>query len=153
MHDLLEPATTTTSCREFDGAGAKRSATVSEAEGIVSTLVLKHFPLEAFSKVLRSMLKLNGVALLTNLHPDISSLSQAGFFLTDEDGREVKVRGVSWVNGVQETVDAARKERFEPVGRVKESSVTEEQVGVLGERARKWIGLRVWFGMIVRMVV
>lgn len=54
--------------------------------------------------------------------------------------------------GVQEVVEMARKEGFELVGQVKERSISEEMLEMLGDRARKWVGMKVWYGMIVRRV-
>lgn len=77
LHNLLDPAATT-SRHALSTAGSLDEG--SEADAVVSTLVLEHFPLNSFFRVLRSLLKLSGVALVTNSHPDMATLSQAGFF-------------------------------------------------------------------------
>lgn len=131
---------------------------LGEGEGrcdaLISTLVLEHFPLSSFFLALGSLLRIGGVALVTNMHPDMGSMSQAGFVWEDEEGNRVKVRGRSWVHGTQETIGAAKKHRFEVVGEVRECAVTEEMVrnGVVGKRGRKWVGVKVWYGLILRKV-
>jgi SAM-dependent methyltransferase len=123
-------------------------------DALISTLVLEHFPLAPFFHTLSSLLKTGGVALVTNMHPGMGSQSQAGFVSQDEEGKAIKVRGTSWVHGVEETVEAARAAGFEILGEVREQEVTEEMVqnGVVGERGRKWVGVKVWYGFILRKV-
>jgi SAM-dependent methyltransferase len=123
--------------------------------GLITTLVLEHFPLPSFFSVLSSLVRPSGVVLLTNMHHDMGSVSQAGFVSQDErTGEAIKVRGTSWVHGVQETVGAAKGAGFEVVGEVRERAVDEKMIeeGVVGERARKWVGVKLWYGMILRKV-
>jgi 2-polyprenyl-3-methyl-5-hydroxy-6-metoxy-1,4-benzoquinol methylase len=122
-------------------------------DAIISTLVLEHFPLPAFFQSLRSLIKPNGVALITNMHSEMGSLSQAGFISQDKDGNEVKVRGSSYAHGVRDTVDAAVNEGFEVVGEVWERAVEDGMVGrEVSKRGEKWVGVKVWYGFIVRRV-
>ncbi|KAF2432435.1 hypothetical protein EJ08DRAFT_677646 [Tothia fuscella] len=121
----------------------------------ISTLVLEHFPLRTFFAILSSLLLPSGIALITNMHPEMGAQSQAGFVSTNSEGVAVKVRGASWVHGVEETVQAARREGFEVVGGsggVRERGVDEGMVnrGVVGERGGKWVGKKVWYGMVLR---
>ena len=44
----------------------------------------------------------------------------------------------------------ASKRGFEIAGDMEERSVDEKMCGSLGTRAKKWIGVTVWFGMIFR---
>jgi predicted TPR repeat methyltransferase len=124
---------------------------------LITTLVLEHFPLAPFFKILSSLLIPSShttpspLILLTNMHQDMGSQSQAGFVSADEDGTAVKVRGTSWAHGVQETADAARNAELDVVGSVVEKGVEETMVGsVVGERGRKWVGVKVWYGMVLR---
>lgn len=81
----------------------------------------------------------------------MGSISRAGF-LDPETG--TKLQGDSFVYTVDEMVEAARTEGFEVVGEVLERAVSEEDVknGVVGQRGRKWIGVKVWFGCVLRFV-
>jgi SAM-dependent methyltransferase len=120
-------------------------------DALISTLVLEHFPLAAFFSILASFVCPGSLVLLTNMHPDMGSKSQAGFVSTNPDGKAVKVRGTSWVHGVQETVDAAKSAGFDVVGQVGERGIEKEMIGrEVGERGAKWIGIKVWYGMILR---
>lgn len=119
-------------------------------DAILTTLVLEHFPLSTFLTILDKMIRHGGMVLLTNMHPDMGARSQAGFVSVDGEGRQVKVRGRSWVHGVEETADCARAMGFEVMGSVGERAVTEGILEGLGDRARKWLGTRVWYGMVLR---
>jgi hypothetical protein len=84
---------------------------------------------------------------VTNMHQEMGLQSQAGFVAADG----TKVRGTSWAHGVHDTIKVAEAEGFEIVGSVKETGIDEKMVGtVVGERGAKWIGCRVWYGMILR---
>ena len=155
-------------------------------------------------------MRVGGIALLTNMHPDMGRHAQAGFV----DGKGNKVlSGKSWVHGVEETVEEARRVGFEVLGGgeevvvgekgkeqeqevgaeweakrerererarenkevvnndgricvtakesaakkefvrcVREVTVKEDMVEWLGDRSRKWIGMKVWFGVMLRRV-
>ncbi|OCK87474.1 S-adenosyl-L-methionine-dependent methyltransferase [Cenococcum geophilum 1.58] len=119
------------------------------ADALLSTLVLEHIPLPAFFSTLSSLLLPRGYALLTNMHPEMGSRSQAGF--VGADG--IKIRGASFAHGVRETVEAAERAGFE-VLEVRERGVEAGDVreGIVGERGFKWVGWRVWYGVLVRRV-
>ena len=119
------------------------------ADALLSTLVLEHIPLPAFFSTLSSLIRPRGYALLTNMHPEMGSRSQAGF--VGADG--VKIRGASFAHGVRETVEAAERAGFE-VLEVRERGVEAGDVreGKVGERGVKWVGWRVWYGVLVRRV-
>lgn len=121
--------------------------------GLISTLVLEHFPLSPFFQALSSLLRPGGVALVTNMHPDMGLQSQAGFTSQDEEGKDIKIRGRSWIHGINETIEAAGECGFEIVGGgVRECAVSGDMVrdGVVGKRGEKWVGVKVWYGFIVR---
>lgn len=130
--------------------------------GVLSTLVLEHLPLETFFGTVEELLVPGGYALITNMHPEMGAKSQAGFVSTDEQGRAVKIRGKSWVHGVEETVEAARSCGLvvvdvlggggEGVDGVREREIDEALIkeGRVGERGWKWVGVKVWFGFVVR---
>ncbi|KAH7371262.1 S-adenosyl-L-methionine-dependent methyltransferase [Pyrenochaeta sp. MPI-SDFR-AT-0127] len=123
---------------------------LTPVNGVISTLVLEHIPLRSYFSTLSSLLQPNGIALVTNMHADMGRVSQAGFI----NAEGVKVRGSSFAFTVEETVAEARKAGFEIVS-VKERSMTKEDVesGLVGERGWKWVGINVWYGMVLRKVV
>lgn len=56
------------------------------ADMVLSTLVLEHLPLDVFFGTVRRLLKKEGgVLVLTNMHPDMGGISQAGFLDTDSN--------------------------------------------------------------------
>ncbi|KAF4539945.1 Methyltransferase type 12 [Lasiodiplodia theobromae] len=129
---------------------------------VVSTLVLEHLPLATFFRTLAALLAPGAIALITNMHPDMGAVSQAGFVSTDADGKQVKVRGKSWAHGIRETVEAATEVGLTVVDvvggasaggvkGVRERSVDEELIksGRVGERGWKWVGTKVWYGFVV----
>jgi hypothetical protein len=122
---------------------------LNKQDAVVSTLVLEHIPLSAFFSTLSSLLVLRGCALVSNMHADMGRRSQAGF--VNADG--VKVRGSSYVYTVQESLHAAVEAGFEVVS-VHEREMRREDVesGMVGERGRKWIGTKVWYAVVLRMV-
>ena len=142
------------------------------ANAAISTLVLEHLTLPSFFRALRACVRVAGLALVTNMHPDMGGKqAQAGFV----DGQGRKVVGRSWIHGVEETVREAERAGFEVLdagesegekdggeraddgrkggkggGAVREVEVTEDMVLRLGERSKKWIGTKVWFGLLLR---
>lgn len=117
------------------------------ADGVISTLVLEHVPLRSFFRTAASLLRAGGVLLLTNMHPDMGSVSQAGFV---HPTTRVKIRPTSYAHTVADVRAAAREAGFEVLGEIGEVGVTEEMVEKLGARAGKWIGMKVWFGGCLR---
>lgn len=84
------------------------------------------------------------------MHAEMGRMSQAGF-VDEETG--AKVRGDSFVYEVREAVEEAERVGFKLVGEPVERGVGVEDVGpkrVLGERGRKWIGVKCWFGVVLR---
>ncbi len=127
---------------------APAPAAAAGADAVLSTLVLEHFPLQAFFGALRDMLRVGGLALVTNMHEEMGRVGQAGFVTAEG----VKVRGESWAHGVEETVEEAKRCGFEIVGQVKERKIEESMLGDLGKRARKWVGFHVWYSVVVKRV-
>lgn len=120
---------------------------LTPVNAVISTLVLEHVPLQAYFATLSSLLLHGGLALVTNMHSDMKS--QAGF--VNKDG--VKVRGSSFAHTVQETLDAAMWAGFEVLS-VNEREMRRDDVesGSVGERGWKWVGVRVWYGLVVKKV-
>ncbi|KAF2126614.1 S-adenosyl-L-methionine-dependent methyltransferase [Dothidotthia symphoricarpi CBS 119687] len=120
---------------------------IKPVNALISTLVLEHVALEPFFQTAHTLLLPGGLALITNMHADMGAVSQAGF--VNEQG--VKVRGTSFAHTVQETVDEARKCGFEVLSvREREVGRGDVESGVVGNRGNKWIGVRVWFGVVLR---
>lgn len=120
---------------------------LAPVNAVISTLVLEHVPLQAYFATLSSLLLPGGLALITNMHSEMGAKSQAGF--VNKDG--VKVRGSSFAHTLQETLDEAKRVGFEVLS-VKEREMRREDVesGKVGERGWKWVGVRVWYGVVVR---
>ena len=115
-------------------------------QAILSTLVLEHLPLAVFSDYCVKALMPGGRLLVTNMHADMGALSQAGFH-DPETGQ--KVRPLSYIHTVADVVVEAQCRGLELVRDVIEKEVKDEDIkGMgLGERGRKWIGVKVWFCM------
>ncbi|KAI4128137.1 MAG: hypothetical protein LQ338_002874 [Usnochroma carphineum] len=118
-----------------------------DADAIVSTLVVEHIPLDVFFSACSGMVKKGGVLLLTNMHSDMGAETQAGF--TDPRSGE-KVRPVSFVHTIAQVVEEAKKRGFEVVWGPEEKEVREDDVERVGNRAKKWVGKKVWFGIILK---
>lgn len=117
------------------------------ADALISTLVLEHIPLSIFFEKASELLKPEGLALVTNMHSDMGAISQAGF--VDPKSGE-KVRTQSLTHRLDDVVAEARRQGFEVVGEILERAVDEKMSELLGVRARKWIGVTVWFGICFR---
>jgi SAM-dependent methyltransferase len=141
---------------EFDALSPTNFPDVKElevkADIVLSTLVLEHLPIDVFFRSASSLLKKSGgvCLVLSNMHAEMGRISQAGF--VDEETGE-KIRGDSYNYEVEEVVAEGKKWGFVLEGSVAEREVREEDIGegrLLGPRGRKWIGVRVWFGMVMR---
>lgn len=117
-------------------------------DGVISTLVLEHLPLDAFFAYLAALLKPDAYALITNMHPDMGRTTKAGYKTTGGE----RVKGVSFVHGVKESVQAAHAAGFDIVSAVRERAVDEEMMSRddVGERGKKWVGVSVWYGFLIR---
>lgn len=142
---------------DFSSPSAISTDRHTSFDAIISTLVLEHLPLDTFFSTLATLLKPGGYALVTNMHPDMGRSTRAGY--KTESGERVK--GESWVHGVGESVGAATGVGLEVVDiggagnggvGLKEREVDEEMIkrGLVGNRGKKWVGKRVWYGFVVR---
>lgn len=137
----------------FPTVGDKKASPVPAVDdlfavdGIISTLVLEHVPLGDYFATVASLVREGGYALVTNMHSDMGKMSQAGFV----NAEGVKVRGTSFAHTPSETVEAATQAGFEVVN-LKECMMTRENVesGRVGERGLKWVGVNVWYGLLLR---
>ena len=135
-----------------DEATAPVPEVAKEADAVVSTLVMEHLPLNVYFEVASGLLKPGGLFLLTNMHPDMGAVSQAGF--VDSRSGE-KIRPVSYAHVIEDVVNEASRWKFDVVGQVREreARVSDVEHGGVGNRAMKWIGINIWFGMILRRQV
>ena len=120
-----------------------------DADALITTLVLEHIPLFEFFRTLSQILKPGGFALVTNMHSEMGAISQAGF-VDPETGE--KVRPKSYSHRLEDVIAEASRQEFQVVGAVKERAMDEEMAEMLGERAKKWIGVTVWFGVCFRKI-
>lgn len=114
------------------------------ADALISTLVLDHLPLSVFFETVSEILRPSGLALVTNMHSDMAAISRAGFVDPKTGG---KVQTLAFAHHLEEVIAEAQKQGFEVVGEILERAVDKEMSEVLGVRARKWIGVTVWFGI------
>jgi cyclopropane fatty-acyl-phospholipid synthase-like methyltransferase len=126
-------------------AGIPKSA--AHADAMISTLVLEHVPMETFFAAASGMLKRGGSFLVTNMHSEMGGISQAGF--VDPKTGE-KIRPQSYAHRLEDVVNVAEAHGFEVIGEPLERAVDERTSEVLGPRAKKWIGVTVWFGVCFR---
>jgi hypothetical protein len=138
---------------EFDALHPDLFPEVKQLEGkadlVLSTLVLEHLPVNVFFRSVKALLKpTGGYLLLTNMHAEMGRISQAGFV---DGATGEKIRGLSYAHEIKEVIEEGRKRSFEVVGEVGERDVQEGDLGVLvGERGKKWVGVKVWFGFVMR---
>ncbi|KAF2190206.1 S-adenosyl-L-methionine-dependent methyltransferase [Zopfia rhizophila CBS 207.26] len=121
----------------------------SKVNGVLSTLVLEHIPLKDYFATLASLVERNGYALVTNMHSEMGNISQAGFV----NERGVKVRGKSFAHTPMETAEEARGAGFEVLS-VKERRMGKSDIetGIVSQRGMKWVGIYVWYGLLLRKV-
>lgn len=117
------------------------------ADAVVSTLVIEHIPADRFFRQISQMLKPGGILLLTNMHSEMGGISQAGF-IDPKTGD--KIRPASYAHTVDDVEAEAAKYGLEVIDKIEEKSVDASMVSQLGERSAKWVGVRVWFGGILR---
>ena len=124
---------------------SRESLGIAAADGIISTLVIEHIPTKEFFSGASSLLRPGGYLLLTNMHSDMGQKSQAGF---KDPSTGEKVRPVSYAHRVEDVLKSAEEHGLQVVGEVVATAVTGENVSLLGSRAKKWLGVNMWFGMI-----
>ncbi|KAL8716201.1 MAG: hypothetical protein Q9220_000106 [cf. Caloplaca sp. 1 TL-2023] len=130
-----------------DGTRDIPAPTRVEPDAIVSTLVIEHIPLKVFFDACSRILQPGGLLLLTNMHSDMGSISQAGFI---DPATGDKVRPTSYVHTVAEILEEAKAWTFKLLRETEERAVNEDNVARLGKRATKWMGTKAWFGMIMK---
>lgn len=117
------------------------------ATAVISTLVVEHIPLAVFFATVSTILSPGGLLLLTNMHSDMGSMTQAGF-VDPETGH--RIRPTSYAHSVDDILSEAEKHGLEVVSSFEERTLTDKDIGVFGPRAAKYVGVRVWYGGILR---
>jgi ubiquinone/menaquinone biosynthesis C-methylase UbiE len=116
-----------------------------EAHAVISTLVLEHIPIDTFFRAAAGMLRAGGKLLVTNMHAEMGGISQAGF--VDPSTGE-KIRPVSYAHRLEDVISGAKGCGFQVIGEHLERSVDKALSERLGPRAKKWVGVTVWFGIM-----
>ncbi|EPE35058.1 S-adenosyl-L-methionine-dependent methyltransferase [Glarea lozoyensis ATCC 20868] len=147
---LITQSAPNVSFHVFDALAPDQGSDIDQLRGkadiVLSTLVLEHLPVDAFFTTCASFLKSSGLLIVTNMHAEMGKRSQAGFLDTDGD---TKVQGESHNYETDEVIMAGRKAGFEILdGGLTERGIEESdlQTRAVGERGRKWVGCKVWFG-------
>lgn len=122
-------------------------AQAQDADGVISTLVLEHLPIDVFFNTVKKLLKKGGYLLLTNMHEEMGRRSQAGF--NDVETGE-KIRGTSFAHTIEEVIREAKQQGFELEGDVEERGIHYVDLERVGKRGHKWLGCKVWFGCILK---
>lgn len=117
------------------------------ADLVISTLVLEHVPVDVFFRVVSSLLRPNGILLVSNMHSDMGKISQAGFV---DPKTNTKIRPLSYAHTTGDALDMASQHGLVLVDDVKEVTVDADLAKLIGPRGQKWLGIKVWFGAIWR---
>lgn len=117
------------------------------ATAVISTLVVEHSPLPEYFEAVSTILRPGGLLLLTNMHSDMGRMTQAGF-VDPETGQ--RIRPTSYAHSVDDIVSEAEKQGFEVVLPFRERTLTENDLNSLSSRAAKYVGMRIWYGGILR---
>lgn len=127
-------------------------------DGLISTLVLEHIPADTFFAIVSKVLKPGSYALITNMHHHLGALSRAGFKTASGE----RFKATSYIYTPQDVVHAAAEAGLSLVGEVIEGTVDSRLIdggvvdglnvekGTVTDRARKYVGTKVWFGMVLR---
>lgn len=118
-----------------------------EATAVLSTLVVEHIPLPTFFTAVSTILQPGGVLLLTNMHSELGKLTQAGFI---DPATGQRIRATSYAHSVEDVVLKAERQGFDVVVPLKETCLTADDAMRLSSRAAKYVGVRVWYGAILR---
>lgn len=127
---------------------------IEKGNGMISTLVLEHIPLNTYFSIAANLLQPGAYFLVSNMHADMGRLSQAGF--VDPDTK-TKIRPMrSYAHEIGDVLAEAARAGFEIVPlrggnpEVVERAVTEDILETVGQRAAKYVGVTVWFGVCFR---
>ncbi|KAJ5676963.1 uncharacterized protein N7477_002596 [Penicillium maclennaniae] len=122
------------------------------AVGVISTLVLEYIPAKEFFEAAAARMLPGAYLMVTNMHADMGAIRQARF--TDPQ-IGIKIRPTSYCHSVPEVLAAAEKAGFKAENLLSEEGeysvlqrAVDQQLGkALGAQAKKWVGIKVWFGV------
>jgi SAM-dependent methyltransferase len=146
------------SVRDLASVESVPNAYANFFDGLISTLVAEHIPADTFLGIVAKVLKPGAHALITNMHQDLGALSKAGFKTASGE----RFKATSYIHTPRDILDAANAAGLELVGHVGEMAVDPQLIdggvvngmkiekGFVAERARKYVGTKVWFGMMLR---
>lgn len=123
-------------------------------EFVLSTFVVKNMPLDVFFKGIEGLLSRDSVALVTCVHPEFGG---AGSCLDMSENEEGETLGVlRFRHSVQEVTRIATECGLTLEGAVNEVKLSSMVVEGLEESlrgdARKWVGRKVLFSVVLRRV-
>lgn len=134
---------------------------VRDADGMISTLVVEHVPLDIYFAAAAAILRPGAHLLITNMHAEMGQVSQAGF-VDSATGNKVRPSR-SYAHTVPDLLAEAAKAGFEVVSLpsttttpdsegVIQRTVTQDMVEKLGKRSQKYVGVTVWLGVCLRKI-
>ncbi|OKL64513.1 hypothetical protein UA08_00817 [Talaromyces atroroseus] len=137
---------------------------VNNTDGMISTLVAEHIPLDIYFASAAAILRPGACFLITNMHAEMGQISQAGF-VDSATGSKVRPSR-SYAHSVTHLLAEAAKAGFEVVSLpsttntgskgdvegVIERTVTQDMVEKLGKRSLKYVGVTVWLGVCLRKI-
>jgi len=144
--------------RDLGSVGSVPGLYTNFFDGLISTLVLEHIPADTFFTIVSKVLKPGSHALITNMHQDLGALSRAG----SKTASGERFKATSYIYTAQDVVRAADDAGLELVGELVEGTVDSKLIdggvvdgvkvekGTVTERARKYVGTTVWFGVMLR---
>ena len=123
-------------------------------EFVLSALVMHRMPLDIFLKGIEGLLSRDSVALITCVHSDFG-VDERSFDGSGSDKSELRDE-LRFRHDVQEVLNAAKRCGLTLQGAVKEVKLSTEVVEKLEhsvrDEAKKWIGRKVWFSVVLRRV-
>jgi hypothetical protein len=124
-------------------------------EFVLSTLVMNRMPLDVFLRGIEGLLGRDSVALITCVHPEFFGVAERGLTGSENEPDGIKVES-GFRHSVQDVVEVATECGLTLQGAVNEvklsSRLVEGLEWSLREDARKWVGRKVWFSVVLRRV-
>ena len=123
-------------------------------EFVLSSLVMHHMPLDVFFRGIEGLMSRDSVALVTCIYPEFG-VAEDGLSGSEDEKSETRDQPV-FRHDIQEVLDAAKRCGLTLQGTVKEvklsTEVIEKLEHSLREDAKKWIGRKIWFSVVLRRV-
>jgi SAM-dependent methyltransferase len=123
-------------------------------EFVLSTFVVNSMPLDVYFKGIEGLLSRDGVALVTCVHPEFGGAESC--LDINENEKHKATGGLRFRYTVQEVLKVAAECGLTLQGDVNEVKLSSTMVEGLEESlrgdARKWVGRKVWFSVVLRRV-